>query len=182
MEKTLDTLDQELQENSIIITNLVANVVSEYSADLDSLMSDLHVAVTQQDAASTDIIERYYAELSTITYFMCERIEKLNVLSDLSKAKLKEAYNNLYIKVCAEKDERGKSIRTINENTALAEDGSKYESTLNIVYDQAYKTLKMKVDMAMEMISTLKHILKRRTQEEYANFSVSNLKSNGGNN
>lgn len=182
MEKTLDNLNIELQENSTIINNLVSNVISEYSADLDSLMSDLHAAVTQQDAASTDLLERYYAELSTMTYFMCERIEKLNILSDLSRAKLKEAYNDMYIKVCAEKDEKGKSIRTINENTALAEDGSKYESTLNIVYDQAYKTLKMKVDMAMEMVSTLKHILKRRTQEEFMNSSVSALRNNGGSN
>lgn len=181
MEKTIDSLNTNLQEDSTIVTTLVGNVITEYSADLDSLMKDLNVAVTQPEAISTDLIERYYAELTTLVYFMCERIEKLNVLSDLSKAKLKEAYNSLYIKVCGEKDERGKSIRTINENTALAEDGSKYEATLNIVYDQAYRTLKMKVDMAMEMVSTLKHILKRRAQEEYMNFSVSSMKYKGDN-
>ena len=39
----------------------------------------------------------------------------------------------------------------------------------------------MKVDMAMEMVSTLKNILKRRTQEEIMNSSVSALRNNGGN-
>ena len=35
--------------------------------------------------------------------------------------------------------------------------------------------LNMKLDMAQEMVNTLKHILKRRTNEEYYNFQLSNM-------
>jgi hypothetical protein len=173
----LELLQKETLENAQIIEDMVYKVINEYSSDLDLLMADLKEGVTQPDALSTNGVERYYAELSNLVYFMCQRIEKLNILSDLSKAQLKERYNKAYISISSEKDERGKSIHTINENTAFAESESKYESTLNIIYDQAYKTLKMKVDMAMEMISTLKNILKRRIQEEYLNSAVSNLNS-----
>ena len=174
----LDALMESVNSDSQIFTEMVDRVVKEYSNDLDGLMEDLRIAVTQSDAIATESVERYYAELSNMVYFMVDRLEKLNVFSDLSKAKMKEAYNRVYLQVSAEKDEKGKSIRTVNENTALAEDGSKYESVMNTVYDHAYKSLKNKVDMAMEMISTLKNILKRRSQEDYLSFSMNNLKAN----
>lgn len=170
----MDSLD----EDSRVFNEMVDKVVREYSSDLDGLMEDLKDAVTQSEAIATESVERYYAELSNMVYFMVDRLEKLNVFSDLSKAKMKEAYNKIYLQVSSEKDEKGKSIRTVNENTALAEDGSKYESIMNTVYDHAYKLLKNKVDMAMEMISTLKNILKRRSQEDYLSFSMNNLRAN----
>ena len=136
------------------------------------VLQALNRALKTSDLIPTDLLERYYAELSSMVYFMVDRIESLNVYADLSKARLKEAYNTAYLKFSAEKDEKGKSIRTINENTALSENESKYDSILNVVYDHAYKVLKSKVDMAMEMLSTLKHILKRRTQEEYFSSSA----------
>ena len=142
---------------------------------LDELMQDLKVAVTQPEAISTDALERYYIELSNLIYFMAERIEMLNVFKDMSKATAKEAYNKAYLKYSGEKDEKGKSLRTVNENSSLAERDSQYEATVNTIYANAYDSLSMKLDMAQEMVSTLKHILKRRTNEEYYNFQLSNM-------
>lgn len=174
----LNNLVDSLKENTNLIDNMVNKVVSEYSEDLDELMAYLKESLTQEDAISTDAIERYYAELSNMVYFYADKVEKLNIYSDLSKAKFKEAYNKAYLQFSTEKDEKGKSLRTINENTSLSENETEYESLLNTVYEHAYKTLKLKVDMAMEMISTLKHILKRRAQEEYMSFSMNNLRMN----
>ena len=156
----------------------VSRIVSDYSSDLDVLMYDLRNAVTDTNAISTDVLERYYAELSNMVYFMCDKVEKLNVFSDMSKAKYKENYNTAYLDACEQKDEKGKSLRTVAENNSLAENEAQYSSVVNIIYDHAYKNLKMKVDMAMEMISTLKHILKRRVQEEYLNNQMSNMRVN----
>ena len=167
---TINTASDEFNET-------VDKVVSKYSADLDGLMTDLRTAVTGIEAIDTNVLERYYAELSNMVYFMCDKVEKLNVFSDMSKAKYKETYNKAYLQACDEKDEKGKAIRTVAENTSLAENESQYSAVVNIVYDHAYKNLKMKVDMAMEMISTLKHILKRRVQEEYLNNQMTNMKT-----
>lgn len=156
----------------------VDKIVSKYSTDLDNLMLDLKQSVTDTEAIATDTLERYYAELSNLVYFMCDKVEKLNVFSDMSKANYKETYNKAYLQACDEKDEKGKSIRTVAENTSLAENESQYSAVVNIIYDHAYKNLKMRVDMAMEMISTLKHILKRRVQEEYLNNQMANMKTN----
>lgn len=175
-DKKLTEYFEDIKEKSQIFSNMVDQVVLSYSGDLDNLMEDLKIAVTQPDAITTDALERYYAELSNLIYFMADKVERLNVFSDMSKATAKEAYNKAYLAVSTEKDEKGKSIRTVAENTALAESDSQYEATVNTIYNHAYKTLQMKIDSASEMVSTLKHILKRRVQEEYMNFSLTNLR------
>ena len=168
----------ELEEKVDLFSSITNKVIKENSADLDDLMSYIKQLVTQEDAISTESVERAYAELTNLLYFMTDKIEKLNVYSDISKANSKEAYNKSYISACIEKDERGKSIRTINENVAVAESETQYESTMSSIYDHAYKTLKLKVDMGLEMVSTLKNILRKRMNEDYLNFQVSSNKSN----
>ena len=174
-QKELQPYLDEVNENVNDFTSITINVVHEQSADLDELMQDLKFAVTQPDAISTDALERYYIELSNLIYFMAERIEKLNVFKEMSKATAKEAYNKAYLKYSSEKDEKGKSLRTVNENSSLADRDSQYEATVNTIYANAYDSLSMKLDMAQEMVSTLKHILKRTTNEEYYNFQLSNM-------
>ena len=179
-------LDNEVLNEKITSVNesvtefneITERVIKEQSADLDDLMQDVYAAVTRENAISTDAVERYYAELSALIYFMSERVEKLNVFKDVSRATAKEAYNKAYIKFCAEKDERGKSIRTVNENTALAETDAQYEVVMQSIYGNAYDAVKLKLDLALEMLSTLKHILKRRMNEEYMDYQMSTMRAN----
>lgn len=178
LQNYIDSLNANVTE----FASITNQVVAEQSSDLDELMEAIRYSVTQEDAISTDAVERYYAELSNLVYFMSERIGRLNVYKDMSKAMTKEAYSNAYLTYSMEKDEKGKSIRTVNENSALAESESRYQSVMDTVYSNAYSILKMKVDQANEMISTLKHILRRRVSEEYLNAQVSNLRVNTENN
>ena len=133
---------ESLNSNVNEFTDITDKVVKEQSADLDELMEAIKFSVTQEDAISTDAIERYYAELTNLVYFMSDRIGKLNVYKDMSKAMTKEAYNNAYLSYSMEKDERGKSLRTVNENSALADNESKIQSTIETVYAAAANILK----------------------------------------
>ena len=176
LQEYIDSLNSNVNE----FTNITDKVVKEQSADLDELMGAIRFSVTQEDAISTDAIERYYAELTNLVYFISDRIGKLNVYKDMSKAMTKEAYNNAYLSYSMEKDERGKSLRTVNENSALADNESKIQSTIETIYAAAANILKMKFDQANEMISTLKNMLRRRVSEAYLNAQVSGLKTNLG--
>ena len=167
----------DIEDKADSFSQMSNDIVKKYSLDLDYIMEDLKEALTQENAISTDALERYYAELTNMIYFMADKVEKLNVFADMSKATAKEAYNRSYLTVSMEKDEKGKSVRTVAENSALAESNSQYEATVNTIYDHAYKTLKMKIDYALEMVSSLKHILKRRMQEEYMSYSLTSIKS-----
>lgn len=161
-------------------TDITNKVVEENCQDLDALMSDLKIALTQEQAASTDTLERYYAELTNLLYFMADRLERLGVFKDLGGATAKEAYNKAYLAFASEKDERGKSIRTVNENSALAETETQYQSIVGTVYANAYGAVKLKVDLAQEMVSTLKNILRKRINENYLNAQLSGMRGGMG--
>ena len=45
------------------------------------------------------------------------------------------------------------------------------------IYGNAYDAVKLKLDLALEMLSTLKHILKRRMNEEYMDYQMANMKT-----
>ena len=166
-ENRVEELMQDTCNNATYFTTAVQKVVDSYSEDLNGLMNDLYSALTQRDPISTDALERYYAELTNMVYFMSDKVEKLNVYSDMSKAAAKEIYNKAYLSASSEKDEKGKSKTTVAENTSIAESASQYETVVSSVYEHAYKTVKMKIDSANEMITTLKNILKRRIADNY---------------
>lgn len=172
MEEKINEIIEDVKESSEEFSSTVSKIVKDYSEDLDSLMEDLRIVLTREEMPSDNTLERYYAELTNMLYFMSDKIEKLNVFSDISSAIAKNAYNKSYLEVSSEKDDKGKSLRTINENTSLATMNSSYEATVNTIYNHAYKNLKMKVDMGLEMVSTLKHILKKRINEVYASSQM----------
>lgn len=173
-ETKVEELLEETKTNSVYFENLVNKIVKDFSSDLDSLMTDLYRELTQESAISTDLVERYYAELTNLLYFMAERVEKLNVYGDMAKSAAKEIYNKAYLSASSEKDEKGKSVRTVAENTSIAETKAQYEGVVGQVYEHAYKSVKYKIDAANEMVTTLKYILKKRVSDDYLNKELSN--------
>lgn len=160
-------------ENSKYFEDTVMGVVTAYSANLDSLMEAIYNSSIQEEAISTNAVERYYAELAGLLYFMSTEIEKLNIYNDMSKAAAREVYNKAYLSSSSEKDAKGKSVRTVAENTSIAEMSSQYETVVNQVYEHAYRTIRVKMDAANEMVTTLKNILKKRMSDDYINNQIS---------
>lgn len=163
----LEELSKQTKENSEYFWSLVNSISSEYTQDLDCIMRDLYKDVTGSDAISTDDAERYYAELTNLLYFKTTDLEKLNVYSDMAAAAAKEVYSKAYLSSASEKDEKGKSLRTVSENQSLADISAQYETVSSSVYQHVYKCVKSKYDSALEAVTMLKNIIKRRMNEEY---------------
>lgn len=168
----IERLVDGVRTNSNYFRDISDKLIKEYAGDMDDLMRDLLAELTQPDPMPTDLLERYYAELTNMVYFMCDKLEQLSAYNDLSKAAAKEVYNKAYLKASAQKDEKGKSRTTVAENTSIAENASQYNNVVSSVYEHVYKTLKLKYDCANEMITTLKNIIKRRMQGDYLAASV----------
>lgn len=168
----IERLVDDVRTNSNYFRDISDKLIKEYAGDMDDLMRDLLTELTQPDPMPTDLLERYYAELTNMVYFMCDKLEQLSAYNDLSKAAAKEVYNKAYLKASAQKDEKGKSRTTVAENTSIAENASQYNNVVSSVYEHVYKTLKLKYDCANEMITTLKNIIKRRMQGDYLAASV----------
>ena len=149
----LNTVDKEHLEgllnatevNVAYFNDMAIKTAEKYTSSLDSIMTDLYAAVTTDSDVETTTLERYYLELTNLLYFMAQQVEQLNIYADMAKAQAKEVYNKSYLANCAVKDEKGKSVRTVAENTAMAEEDTKYEATLESIYHSAYAIAKNKV-------------------------------------
>lgn len=151
--------------NVEIFDKICAEVVKKYSEPLDNLMKDLFDECIKAQDSSTNTLEKYFVELSTLLYFMGERLEKLGVYADMSKAATKEIYSKNYLDNRVKETTTGKNKRTIAELQALAELASQYESVVNSIYTRAYNIMRYKVSAAQDMSNTLKKIINGRQIE-----------------
>lgn len=161
----LNTILNQTDVNVQYFNNLVKQTVDKYTKHLDELMQKLYKLIKAPDNIDSDILEKYYLELTNLLYFCGEKLEQLEVYDDLSKAAAKEVYNKNYLNnQIKDSDKRNKT--TVAENTAIAEESSKYEFTVNSIYNKAYKVCKYKIDAGYEMVNTLRKIITKRMQDE----------------
>lgn len=161
----LEKLDEEVTHNVSYLENIVSGVVKTYTAELDKIMCMIKTDVVDKTTpAPIEVIEKYFLELSNCLYFIGENSEKLGLYDSISKSIAKEAFNNNYMDSNFAIDDKGKK-KTVAELTALAENATIYEQTLNDMYNKAYKVVKVKVAAGENMCSALSKILSRRMNE-----------------
>lgn len=154
------------KENVSLINSMVEQTVNEYSESLDSVMKNVMTDVINVDTPAIVTVEKYFAELSGVLYFMCSEVEKLGVYDSLSRLRAQETYNNSYLNSSVPTQVGpGAKKKTVAEITAIAENDSVYDKTVNDIYSRAYKILKAKVSAAETMVSTLSKIMNHRIQE-----------------
>lgn len=161
----VDNIFNNVVDNAQYFNNVLDNIVSGYTHELDELLEKIKTELTDVDNPPADVIEHYFLELSNLLYFISCKSEKLGIYDTISKSVYKEAYNNAYMNNTV-KDGNNKNKMTVAELTAIAEQSSLYESTVNDVYSKAYKIVKNKIDAARDVMSTLSKMLSRRMQEQ----------------
>lgn len=140
------------------------NVVSQYTQSLDSVMQNLYRDVIMIDNAPTELLEKYFLELTSTLYFCGEKLEHLGVYDDMSKSAMKEVYNEAYLNNQMQ-SVGTKNKTTVAENQAVAEGAAIYHTAVNSIYSRSYKIFKYKIDAGYEMVKTLSKIISRRMQE-----------------
>lgn len=177
------TLDINIMNNTIndleskcnCINEVVDKIVNSYSSELDNLMLNINNDIVGIDDCPISIIERYFIELSSAIYFVGSKVETLGIYDGVSKLSFKDKYNDSFI-LNSVLDEKGKK-KTAAEITAISEKESLYESTVNDMYNRAYKIVKSKVDAAETMCSTLSKVLSRRMQNENSASIADNIQT-----
>ena len=175
----IDSHLDELSKDSDYLQTILDNVVNSYTEALDDIMKDIHDNIIVVDDPDDSVIEKYFLTLSNCLYFIGERLEKLGLYEDISEATYKEVYNKSYLDN-RYKETSGKGGKyTVAELTALAEEDTKYETAINILYGKAYKIVKYKIEAANTMISTLSKILSKRMQDSQLSQQTERRSSNG---
>lgn len=171
MKKKIEERIPPITANSEELISILDNVVTQYTQELDRVMMNVKSEIISNPNPAIYTIEKYFLELSSCLYFMCEQVERLGVYDSISKSKAQEVYNNSYLKYqygeVVNPDGSPANVKkpTVAELTALSERDALYDKTLNDLYNKAYKIVKNKVSAAETMVSTLSKLLSHRIQE-----------------
>lgn len=152
-----------LNENVDYAEYVLNYTIDSYCHELDVVMAKIADEIIGIDAPALNTIEKYFIELSSVLYTMCDKVEKLGVYDSLSKTQAQETYNNKYLETANPLD--GKKKPTVGEIQATAEGAATYDVTVNTIYSKAYKAVKNKVAAAETMVATLSKIYSHRMQE-----------------
>lgn len=148
------------------VEQILTDVISYYSSDLDRVMENIQKEIIENEYPAINTVEKYFIELSSVLYFMCERSERLGVFDSISRTKAQETYNVKYLEHQHSTDGQvGTKKPTVAESQAVSENSAMYDKTVNDIYNKAYRTVKNKISAAETMVSTLSKILSHRMQE-----------------
>ena len=163
-EDKVHQLISETESSIEYFVQISDQVLDAYTSDLDDIMQKIYKEVVLIEYPATDVIEKYFIELSNVIYFMSEKLERLGVYEDMSKAMMQEVFNRAYIDGQTNSLDSKTKI-TVAELTARAQESSKYEAVVNSIYSRSYSVFKSKINSANTMVATLSKILSKRMQE-----------------
>lgn len=156
--KTVDNMQTQF-------SNLFDLIITGYTNDIDNVLKDINDnLIINKICPSSDDIEIYMLKLNNEIYKLSDNVERMGIYDSVSRAIYKDCYNQIYLNNQI-KDGEKKNKTTVAELTALSEQGTIYENLVNDVYNRVYKTLKIKLDAAQSMLSTLSKLLSKRMQD-----------------
>lgn len=138
------------------VLEMVTSIVDSVCGDLDSYMVIIDNVLKEHDQPVTDEeLEDFIMNLTSILYFVSDKQEHLGVEEDVAKAVHRDVFNRV----------REKAQGTVSDKDTAADLASQNEAVIYIVKSRAYKIIKAKAEMGLEMVNTLKKVITRRIAE-----------------
>ena len=148
-------LNQEISENSKLIEDIAFNISREFTQELDKVMGICKSIFQSKDKITNQEIEDLLAQLPSILYFVNEGQEAVGIKQDIAEMTRKTNYNIA----------REKANGTVADKNTTAEGQVINEAINEIIYQRAYKLIRAKIEMAQEMVNSLKRIFDARMME-----------------
>ena len=153
--KKEEILNQQIQENSKLIEDIVYDISKQFTKPLDDIMVVCKQIFTSNEKITNEEIEDLLTQLPTALYFVNEGQETIGIRQDIAEMTRKANYNIA----------REKAVGTVADKNATAEGHVINEAINEIIYERAYKMVKSKIEMAQEMINSLKRVFDARMME-----------------
>lgn len=147
----------KVEQQSNHIEQVVLNVISEYSKDLDSLVKVIYDKISKKelDGLSDQELEEYCLKLSSFMYFTAAGQELIGLRESIAEALNKEDYNTNY----------GNATGTAADKKAEAELKSQKSMLVELIYDRAEKMISSKLVYATHILGSIKRVLNRRIEQ-----------------
>lgn len=146
----------KIEQNSEVVENLVKDIISNCCSELDNYVAYVK-SIIAEDSSSvpTELLEDMTLALPTLLYQVGDMSELIGVKEDIAKAVKQELYNTIM--------ETGEGKSTDKKIRAELETQS--ESLALVIYQRAYKSIKLKTDFGLELLQSVKKILSKRISE-----------------
>ena len=140
---------------SVSVENAIARIVDEHIGNLCDVIDKIKCMLKDDTDILTDQeIEDILIQLPLLLFDVTDDQEIVGMQSDLAGLIYKEAYNE------ALKIARG----TVQEKSSASELATMVENFDTVIYDRAYKIIKQKISMAIEILNAVKRIQSARVQ------------------
>ena len=155
--KKVDKVQNQVEEDSKQIDDIVYGIIEPYCKHLDEYVDFISQVLQDGENPPTDQeLDDMCINLATRIYFAGGLCEQLGIRDDISKAVYKEMYHTSRASL-----DKG----TVADKDSLAELASQEEFVVSSAYTRAYKTMKAKVENAQELLQSIKKVIGRRMQE-----------------
>ena len=150
--KVKDT-ENRIENNAIKVDEIVKRLVDSYAKPLDDYVKTCSAIITDKENPPTDEeLDDMCITIPCYLYFTGEGQEALGLREDIAKAIKMELYNNTY----------EQAVGTIADKTATAELACQHELIVHSCYQRAYKHLKIKYEVGLELLNSIKKVISRR--------------------
>lgn len=154
----LEEILQSVQSQVEGVQEISEAIVAQYTKDLDDLMRDINRDIVVPVDVPDVTLQRYYMELSNAYYFIAAKCEAMGLYEDVSKARARTRYNEVYGDTQTRAAVEGRKM-TVAELTVAAEQESLSETLVAQIYSRSFKIIKAKLEAAQTQINTLGKIL-----------------------
>lgn len=155
-EQEVESLVERVDKNSIYINDIVDDIVRKHCQPLDDLMEIISETLGDASNPPTDLeLDQMALKLPTTMYFVGSAQEALGIKEDVSQAIKLDIFNRV----------RLETTGTVADKDTKAALASQQEFIVNAIYGRAYKKVRQRLEIASDMLSSVKKVITRRMYE-----------------
>lgn len=155
----------KIEERTQPIQEVVEGIVHKYCADMDRIMETIRKWLSDETNILNDQeLEDLMLRIPLYLYDACSSQELVGLQSSIADQVHKEAYSEAF------RIARG----TIADKNSVADLHTRSEQLEKIIFERAYKGIKLKIEMATEMLASIKKVQSARMQQ----YDLSKFASN----
>lgn len=148
-----ELIKQKIEEDSNTLERIVNDIVSSYTNELDTYIDKIkRVLDTDTDGLSEHDLNQIMIKLCSYMYFLGSKQELLGIKQDIAEEIRKEKYSLSFLSATG----------TVATKDSIAQNNTREEQVISIIYDRAYKILKNKYTTVDKWIDSIKKILTMR--------------------
>ena len=157
MSDKLNKTKESIEKSSELVDKWVKELVEKYSKELDDYIDFVKKILANEKNPPTDTeLDDFILNIPTFMYYVGSYTEFIGIRDDMANIIKEELYSNELL------DAEG----TVQEKKAEAVLAITEKEVINIVYKRAYKILSSKLDIALQLIQSIKKVISRRMLEK----------------